>query len=230
MIKNQSIFAALRGEKEPPATTRTYALPSRTVVSNTTSDTNVETIEDIARRFDQDVSVDKRIEGLAGTVIGNSRKKEIIFVYGTLKKEGHRGSLLAQQDYIGPAITGINFDLKRTGTDENDFDFPVLLQNSKYVKGRQYLNRVVGELYSVDLTTLNILDGIENIPRMFERKRLIVYHYDPEKNHILAQQDAYAYVGTPSYWENAKLNDCPKMEGKAPHLYYPVKKNKGIVG
>jgi gamma-glutamylcyclotransferase (GGCT)/AIG2-like uncharacterized protein YtfP len=238
-MRNHSIFAALRGEKEPEKPyTPLYRMPERSAIvpevkSNTTSDYNGFYDE---KNWDADgnyigpdnlYSGVNKADGIQSTVLANASTKDFVFVYGTLKKDGQRSSLLQNCEYLGPAITGINYDLKRTGKSSRQYDFPILFKNSKYVKGRLYLSRVVGELYNIDHTTLNILDGVENIPKMFTREKITVYKFDPEKNHIKDQVNAYTYLGNQEYWENTELYDCAKTSEKAPHLYYPIE--KGIV-
>lgn len=212
-----SVFAAFRGEKAKSYTPLYQRETSR--YSNPLADKEEKKEETILEITEDGEIIPPKKDNVIQLI---KPKKHYLFIYGTLKKGGKRHSLLKGSDFISDAVTGVNYDLKRTTKTPTNYDFPILFKNNKFVKGRQYLSRVIGELYHVNDDLLGILDGVEAVPRLYTRTTSTVYHWDAKNNHIKDQVDAYMYVGNHDYWENTNLFECPKFSEKIPHLYYPI--------
>lgn len=219
MTRPVSVFAAFRGDKAPPALPL-YQSETRSFFNPLEDEKDKKETEEIVEVTTDGEIIPPKKNNILQLI---KPTKHYLFIYGTLKRGGKRHSLLNESDFITEAVTGVNYDLKRTTKTPTNYDFPVLFKNSKFVKGRQYLHRVIGELYHVNDDLLRILDGVEAVPRLYTRSISTVYHWDSKNNHIKDQVDAYMYVGNHDYWENAQLFECPKFSEKIPHLYYPIK-------
>jgi Uncharacterized conserved protein len=120
--------------------------------------------------------------------------KHLIFVYGTLKRQGGAwGFYLGSQRFVGEATTVNKFHMLDGG-------FPVALWTKETAPIR-------GEVYEVDDEALVRLDGYEGEGHMFKRQHQSIQCDNGEK--VTAQM----YFGVPEYWSElsqrptAPLND-----------------------
>jgi gamma-glutamylcyclotransferase (GGCT)/AIG2-like uncharacterized protein YtfP len=79
----------------------------------------------------------------------------ILFVYGTLMRDGCRAGVLAGQRFLGRAATLSHYELYHLGA------YPGL------VLAREGGRRIEGELYEVERKLLPRLDRIEGAPELF---------------------------------------------------------------
>jgi len=80
-----------------------------------------------------------------------------IFVYGTLKQGGCRAQVLSGQRFVGKATTVPKYRLYNTGS------YPALVEDENGFE-------VEGEVWEVDDDCLRVLDVIEAVPHLYERK------------------------------------------------------------
>jgi len=86
----------------------------------------------------------------------------LVFVYGTLKRGHQRNHVLADQTFIGPAITAADYRMYDLG------DYPGLIEIEPG-SGDQ----IQGEIYHVDQTCLRQLDQIEAVDQgLYERREI----------------------------------------------------------
>lgn len=85
-----------------------------------------------------------------------SKKTQVVFVYGSLKRGFHNHHLLETSELLGEATSCDRFVMWGAG-------FPFLASKSRG-------HRVAGELYLVDLETLQCLDHLEGHPRFYRRQ------------------------------------------------------------
>ena len=83
-----------------------------------------------------------------------------LFVYGTLKTGGTNHSALANQQFLGTAMTSPNYQLLDLG------EFPGMAPANGLGQA------IAGELYQVDLGLLPVLDEIEEAPNLFALKEI----------------------------------------------------------
>jgi gamma-glutamylaminecyclotransferase len=88
--------------------------------------------------------------------------KTILFVYGTLKRGQRNHRLIADQEYLGEAVTGPRYRVFDLGP------YPGL------VPDRANGVAVKGELWAVSACCLAELDDFEGVPDLFDRKPLAV--------------------------------------------------------
>ena len=85
-----------------------------------------------------------------------------LFLYGTLKRGQANNSLIAGQEFLGPARTAPGYRLYDSGP------FPCLVED------RQRGVAVRGELWEVEESLLPKLDEWEEVPRLFVRGKIDV--------------------------------------------------------
>lgn len=85
----------------------------------------------------------------------------ILFVYGTLKRGGRNHRLLADQPYLGDAVTGPRYRVLDLGP------YPGLVRADPGLTVR-------GELFAVSDCCLDELDDFEGVPELFTRERIEV--------------------------------------------------------
>ncbi len=113
------------------------------------------------------------------------------FVYGTLKREQCRNSIMGSAKFIGEAQTQVGeFAILNCGTypalaKVSDLEFPVEPMS------------VHGELYEIDTSLLTILDQIEGYPYLYTRE--VIELADGEK------ATAYLYAQPSRFSENALI-------------------------
>lgn len=108
-----------------------------------------------------------------------------VFVYGTLKSGLWNNPLLHDAIFAGPSVTPADYKMLDTG-------FPVLIEVSEG-NGQP----VAGELYHVDDKTLQRLDRLESVGRMYDRKTIhVVENGEPVT--------AFIYIGIPGRWAGLK--------------------------
>lgn len=93
-------------------------------------------------------------------------QKEIVLVYGTLRKDLPWHHLLKTSSFLGEGKTKNKFALYADG-------IPYVIENSK-------ISNITGELYEVDLKTLKILDSLEGHPDWYCRKKTTIISKDKE--------------------------------------------------
>lgn len=97
-----------------------------------------------------------------------------LFVYGSLKKNKHNHSFLANQQYLGKYFTNNSYTLVISG-------LPFLVERPGI--------GCLGELYKVTPQCLAIIDRLEDHPDWYERK--IIPVYDTEVGSMV---EAHAYI------------------------------------
>lgn len=85
----------------------------------------------------------------------------LVFVYGTLRSGHSNHHLLNDANFYGAGSTDKNYAMYLTS------GYP-------YVTSRESRYPIVGELYGIDDSTLDILDKMEGHPRHYERKQIVV--------------------------------------------------------
>ena len=97
---------------------------------------------------------------------GHPSKPKFVFVYGTLKRGFTNHHLLVDSIYLGVVYTLRRFTL---GMDKYHIPYMIDIPNT----------RIRGELYLVDPSNLAKLDKFENVPKYYNRRKIIVqdrYH------------------------------------------------------
>lgn len=135
----------------------------------------------------------------------------LVFVYGTLKKDFTNEHLLADQKFLGQAVT------KSDGMmlyEENRYryNFPALVR-------RQGAGQVYGELYEVSERCLGYLDGLEGVnhdPPLYTRETVTVRTLDGGEHMAFV----YVYAGdtaplavSGACWPKSELARC-EIAGK----------------
>ncbi|MEO6003355.1 MAG: gamma-glutamylcyclotransferase family protein [Opitutus sp.] len=93
----------------------------------------------------------------------NSSARQLVFVYGTLKRGGSNHSFMSGQINRGDARTMPGFSLIDLG------DYPGLVADSANEDG------VSGEVWSVDLDCLSRLDDLEGVSEgLYRRERVVL--------------------------------------------------------
>ncbi len=82
----------------------------------------------------------------------------LIFVYGTLKKGEPNHAKLEGARFVRRARTEPRYELVDLG------GYPALLENGE--------TTIHGEVYEVDARRLEMLDRFEDVPSLYERKRI----------------------------------------------------------
>jgi gamma-glutamylaminecyclotransferase len=83
----------------------------------------------------------------------------LLFVYGTLKRGQRNHRLLADQRFVGPAVTAPGFRLYDLGP------HPAMVRDA-------HGDPVRGELFAVSECCLGELDDFEGVPDLFTRERI----------------------------------------------------------
>lgn len=103
-----------------------------------------------------------------------------VFVYGTLKRGFSNHGLLSEARFLGEGLTIPKFAMYKVG-------FPVLMESNGSV------GRITGELYEVSARTLERLDMLEGVGRMYTREKVRVMTTD-------GVTEAMIYIGHPGMW------------------------------
>lgn len=93
-------------------------------------------------------------------------QKEIVFVYGTLRKDLPWNHLLKTSSFLGEGKTKEKFALYADG-------ISFVIENNK-------ISNITGELYEVDSKILKILDSLEGHPDWYCRKKTTIISKDKE--------------------------------------------------
>jgi len=80
-----------------------------------------------------------------------------IFLYGTLKRGGCRSHVMRGQQFVGDARTVAKYRMYNTGS------YPALVEDEDGIE-------VEGEVWEVDDECLRVLDAIEAVPDLYERR------------------------------------------------------------
>jgi gamma-glutamylcyclotransferase (GGCT)/AIG2-like uncharacterized protein YtfP len=102
--------------------------------------------------------------------MGNER--QLVFVYGTLRKGEINHNLLESSEFIGGYVTEPKFELHDLG------EYPGLVEGT---------SSIVGEVYRVNDETLAQLDILEDVPIEY-RRELIDTPYGPAHYYIYQGQ------------------------------------------
>ena len=89
----------------------------------------------------------------------------LVFVYGTLKKGFRNADLLSDATYITDCITQAEFNMKSYGA------FPILLEYEEVAF-------IKGELYKVNSETLALLDELESLGELYDRRFIMLEGID----------------------------------------------------
>ena len=137
----------------------------------------------------------------------NLWERQWVFVYGTLKKDCERGSVLDPKDYVGTFRTEYpRYLLKYAGGNKLGEGYPVALKHwigeasvvKDYEKG--YL---MGEMYNVSPGTIARLDTIEGNGFLFRREYCSFVHMEDN----FRSYDAWCYFGLPAEFPAEVLSD-----------------------
>lgn len=91
--------------------------------------------------------------------------KELLFVYGTLKRGHGNNRLLFGQKYMGKAITERPYIMASRGI-PYVYEWNRAEQNDEIIRGKP----IHGEIYQVDPDALAGIDRLEGHPRWYRRK------------------------------------------------------------
>lgn len=95
--------------------------------------------------------------------------KNIVFVYGTLKRGYSNNVLMKNSEYLGLGITTKKYAMYENG-------IPYVCESKEHTK-------IVGEVYKVDKQTLKSLDSLEGHPEWYKRKEIkVVFMENQEKD------------------------------------------------
>lgn len=132
--------------------------------------------------------------------------KELLFVYGTLKRGHGNNRLLFGQKYMGKAITEYPYIMEKRG-------IPFVYGANRAWRGEELVNgsNIHGEIYQVDPHALADIDGLEGHPRWYRRKLIPVELFAEVTTRI----HAWLYFmppqslrdGYPSFGAGANLTD-----------------------
>ena len=89
----------------------------------------------------------------------NRHRPEIVFVYGTLRRQGVNYRLLRRARYLGRHRTAPAYTMIDLG------GYPGVVRGGR--------TAIEGELYGVDKPTLAMLDQLEDYPRLYDRDRIV---------------------------------------------------------
>ena len=84
----------------------------------------------------------------------------LIFTYGTLKKNYRNHKFLESSEFLGNAETAEQFSMRET-----EYNYPAVIETSKEFN-------ISGELYRCSDETLKKLDKLEGTPYLFYRKHI----------------------------------------------------------
>jgi gamma-glutamylcyclotransferase (GGCT)/AIG2-like uncharacterized protein YtfP len=104
----------------------------------------------------------------------------LLFVYGTLRRGGTNHAQLQGARYVTMTCSAAHYELVDLG------GYPALLEG-----GNQ---GVIGELYEVDAALTRALDEFEDVPMLYERKRIELYRAEQPAGSAGSPQFADAYV------------------------------------
>lgn len=91
----------------------------------------------------------------------NAHDRRLLFVYGTLKRDGSNHSFLAEQSFCGEARTVPGFKLVNLG------EYPGMVVDPSDTRG------VAGEVWSVDPECVANLDELEGLAEgLYRRERI----------------------------------------------------------
>ena len=90
----------------------------------------------------------------------------LVFTYGTLKKNQRNHGYLESSEFLGNAETTEHFSMRETS-----YDYPAVIETSK-----EY--NIPGELYRCSAETLKKLDKLEGTPNLFYRKHIPICYND----------------------------------------------------
>ena len=101
----------------------------------------------------------------------------LIFVYGTLRSSESRNLVLKDSEYIGINTTLPKYTMVNLGS------FPGILNFGN--------TPIVGEIYAVSNSVLEVLDQIEGHPNFYKRKKIDIDHFENISAYFL-DKDKYA--------------------------------------
>lgn len=94
----------------------------------------------------------------------STRRLNLVFVYGTLKRGHGNHVLLENSDYLGEAVSELSrYEMRAPETG----GFPFVTDVSVHSKNK---GRILGEIYRVDDSVLDRLDLLEGHPSFYTRR------------------------------------------------------------
>jgi len=130
-----------------------------------------------------------------------------IFVYGTLKRGGCRAHVLRGQRYLGDAATAPRYRLYDTGT------FPALVEDPQGVSVR-------GEMWEIDDECLRVLDAVEDVPSLYERREVeIAEPLAADVQTYVYRQDVTGMADCGDCWQEKDAADRDSANPEQEPLY-----------
>ena len=118
----------------------------------------------------------------------------LLFVYGTLRRGGGNHDKLAGARYVSSARTVAGYELVDMG------GYPAVLEQGN--------DAIAGELYEVDDVLSRALDAFEEVPSLYERKRVRLDPINQQSRRDCLYPYADAYVMT-----RERAGGAPRLEG-----------------
>ena len=114
----------------------------------------------------------------------DSQKMHSVFVYGTLRKNGHYHHLIEQAEFVDTGSTLPHYRLIDLGS------YPGLLKNGN--------TAVRGEVYRMNDATLADLDLLEEVPHLYFREEIYLDTGQKVWTYFLQPHQAVNYKEIPS--------------------------------
>ena len=133
--------------------------------------------------------------------------KELLFVYGTLKRGHGNNQLLFGQKYMGDAITENPYIMASRGI-PFVYEWNKAEQDGEIIRGKP----IHGEIYQVDPHALADIDRLEGHPRWYRRKIIPIELHAEVNTRIHAWIYFMSdYITTPKcilkIWSHMKISD-----------------------
>ena len=101
-------------------------------------------------------------------------EKNLVFVYGTLKRGCRNNHYLDDAIFLGEAETCEKYLMRR-----HKYWYPAVIENiNDYIASIHHTYLIIGELWSCSDRTLNLLDRLEGVPDLFYRKEIPIMQDD----------------------------------------------------
>ena len=139
----------------------------------------------------------------------NRKSKQLVFVYGTLKRNHSNHGYLSNAKYLCNAVTKEKHYTMYTFENK----FPVVIGGMHVGKDAQA--HIEGELYEVPVGDMKYLDYLEGTPNLFVRARVVLKllhpYCGPEGTQLLP---AWTYVGNPKSFQTQTMKTAHLFERK----------------
>lgn len=146
------------------------------------------------------------------------QKRQLIFVYGTLREGFSRNRVLSGQQFVGYGSTDNRYNMFITTNTKAPF--PVVMLEGRANK----MGSIFGEVYSVQPSCLQALDYLESNGTMY--KRYLTPIHIGNKDGSTKQLYAWMYKGLRKFWTTREktlrqATACiPKNNNPNGHRYY----------